>query len=130
MLYLCGNFIYLFSVKISDLVKAQSQQLNKLEHEVSKLQQQQQQQQQQPSSSSNAAALQPKSVNELAYKIEMQLSKLMEQYLKRYENEHKRKLAEFLHERLAIEFNFLIIIFILIFINVVFCQRESESCAT
>ncbi|KAM8716040.1 hypothetical protein ACLKA7_002996 [Drosophila subpalustris] len=91
--------------QLLDLVKAQSQQLNKLEHEVSKLQQQQQeqqqQQQQQPSSSnaSNAAALQPKSVNELAYKIEMQLSKLMEQYLKRYENEHKRKLAEFLHER-------------------------------
>ncbi|XP_034471576.1 enhancer of mRNA-decapping protein 4 homolog isoform X2 [Drosophila innubila] len=87
--------------QLLDLVKAQSQQLNKLEHEVSKLQQQQQQQQQPSSSSntSNAAALQPKSVNELAYKIEMQLSKLMEQYLKRYENEHKRKLAEFLHER-------------------------------
>ncbi|XP_051858129.1 enhancer of mRNA-decapping protein 4 homolog isoform X1 [Drosophila albomicans] len=87
--------------QLLDLVKAQSQQLNKLEHEVNKLQQQQQQQQQPGSSSSSgkAAALQPKTVNELAYKIEMQLCKLMEQYLKRYENEHKRRLAEFLHER-------------------------------
>ncbi|EDW03803.1 GH11439 [Drosophila grimshawi] len=82
--------------QLLDLVKAQSQQLNKLEHEVSKMHQQQQQQQ---STCSTAAALQPKSVNELAYKIEMQLSKLMEQYLKRYENEHKKKLAEFLHAR-------------------------------
>ncbi|KAH8378342.1 hypothetical protein KR093_010780, partial [Drosophila rubida] len=87
--------------QLLDLVKAQSQQLNKLEHEVSKLQQQQQQQQQPGNSSSvsKTAVLQPKTVNELAYKIEMQLCKLMEQYLKRYENEHKRRLAEFLHER-------------------------------
>ncbi|KAH8263089.1 hypothetical protein KR044_004321 [Drosophila immigrans] len=82
--------------QLLDLVKAQSQQINKLEHEVSKLQLQQQQP---GSSGSKAAVLQPKTVNELAYKIEMQLCKLMEQYLKRYENEHKRRLAEFLHER-------------------------------
>lgn len=82
-----------------ELVKAQSLQLNKLEHEINKVQQQQQQQLLQQPSGSTAAALQPKSVNELAYKIEMQLSKLMEQYLKRYENEHKKKLAEFLHAR-------------------------------
>lgn len=63
------------------------------------MQQQQQQQLLQQPNSSAAAAMQPKSVNELAYKIEMQLSKLMEQYLKRYENEHKKKLTEFLHAR-------------------------------
>lgn len=80
---------------IPDLVKAQSLQLHKLEHEVSKIQQQQQQLQ----PSSGATPLQPKSMHELAYKIEMQLSKLMEQYLKRYENEHKKKLTEFLHAR-------------------------------
>lgn len=74
----------------SELVKTQSQQLNKLEHEVAKLQLQQ-------SNASNASSMQR--VNELAYKLEMQLSKLMEQYLKRYENEHKRKLTEFLLAR-------------------------------
>ncbi|KAH8249504.1 hypothetical protein KR032_010090 [Drosophila birchii] len=80
-----------------DLVKAQSKQLNKLEHEVTKLQKQQQ-----VSAASNSkpdASLDPKNVNQLAYKIEMQLSKLMEQYLKRYENEHKKKLTEFLAAR-------------------------------
>ncbi|EDW63920.2 uncharacterized protein Dvir_GJ17172 [Drosophila virilis] len=81
--------------QLLDLVKAQSLQLHKLEHEVSKIQQQQQQLQ----PSSGATPLQPKSIHELAYKIEMQLSKLMEQYLKRYENEHKKKLTEFLHAR-------------------------------
>ncbi|KRG02628.1 enhancer of mRNA-decapping protein 4 homolog isoform X1 [Drosophila mojavensis] len=85
--------------QLLEMVKAQSEQLNKLEHEINKVQQQQQQQLLQQSSGSTAAALQPKSVNELAYKIEMQLSKLMEQYLKRYENEHKKKLTEFLHAR-------------------------------
>ncbi|XP_017059250.2 enhancer of mRNA-decapping protein 4 homolog [Drosophila ficusphila] len=80
-----------------DLVKAQSKQLNKLEHEVTKLQKQQETvvaQQSKPD-----ASLDAKNVNQLAYKIEMQLSKLMEQYLKRYENEHKRKLTEFLAAR-------------------------------
>ncbi|XP_064548602.1 enhancer of mRNA-decapping protein 4 homolog isoform X1 [Drosophila montana] len=81
--------------QLLDLVKAQSLQLHKLEHEVSKIQQHQQQLQ----PSSGATPLQPKSMHELAYKIEMQLSKLMEQYLKRYENEHKKKLTEFLHAR-------------------------------
>ncbi|ALC38616.1 Ge-1 [Drosophila busckii] len=80
----------------SDLMKTQSLQLNKLELEVGKLQQQQKQQH---ASSSSTKALQPKNVNELAYKIEMQLSKLMEQYLKRYENEHQKKLNEFLQVR-------------------------------
>ncbi|XP_022214740.2 enhancer of mRNA-decapping protein 4 homolog [Drosophila obscura] len=86
-----------------DLVKAQSKQLNKLENEVSKLQQQQQQTAAvaaaavQPVKSD--ASLEPKNVNQLAYKIEMQLSKLMEQYLKRYENEHSKKLSEFLLAR-------------------------------
>ncbi|XP_030384242.1 enhancer of mRNA-decapping protein 4 homolog isoform X2 [Scaptodrosophila lebanonensis] len=78
--------------QLMDLVKAQSQQINKMEHELNKLQMQQPQK-------NNAAAMQPKSINELAYKIEMQLSKLMEQYLKRYENEHKKKLTEFLAAR-------------------------------
>lgn len=50
------------------------------------------------------ASLEPKNVNQLAYKIEMQLSKLMEQYLKRYENEHKKKLNEFLAARWDIQF--------------------------
>ncbi|XP_017854699.1 enhancer of mRNA-decapping protein 4 homolog isoform X2 [Drosophila busckii] len=82
--------------QILDLMKTQSLQLNKLELEVGKLQQQQKQQH---ASSSSTKALQPKNVNELAYKIEMQLSKLMEQYLKRYENEHQKKLNEFLQVR-------------------------------
>ncbi|KAH8259108.1 hypothetical protein KR038_003034 [Drosophila bunnanda] len=83
-----------------DLVKAQSKQLNKLEHEVTKLQKQQQVAAAVPAASSKPdQSLDPKNVNQLAYKIEMQLSKLMEQYLKRYENEHKKKLAEFLVAR-------------------------------
>ncbi|KAH8412358.1 hypothetical protein KR009_001463 [Drosophila setifemur] len=88
-----------------DLVKAQSKQLNKLEQEVSKLNKQQQQQQAAAlavsamQTSNKEASLDPKTVNQLAYKIEMQLSKLMEQYLKRYENEHKKKLTEFLAAR-------------------------------
>ncbi|KAH8279887.1 hypothetical protein KR054_009471 [Drosophila jambulina] len=83
-----------------DLVKAQSKQLNKLEHEVTKLQKQQQVAATVPAASSKPdASLDPKNVNQLAYKIEMQLSKLMEQYLKRYENEHKKKLTEFLAAR-------------------------------
>uniref|UniRef100_A0A6P4EU10 Enhancer of mRNA-decapping protein 4 homolog n=1 Tax=Drosophila rhopaloa TaxID=1041015 RepID=A0A6P4EU10_DRORH len=80
-----------------DLVKAQSKQINKLEHEVTKLQQQQEAVVAQ--NSKPDASLEPKNVNQLAYKIEMQLSKLMEQYLKRYENEHKKKLTEFLAAR-------------------------------
>ncbi|XP_017110298.1 enhancer of mRNA-decapping protein 4 homolog [Drosophila elegans] len=80
-----------------DLVKAQSKQLNKLEHEVTKLQKQQEAVVAQ--NSKLDASLEPKNVNQLAYKIEMQLSKLMEQYLKRYENEHKKKLTEFLAAR-------------------------------
>ncbi|XP_068150298.1 enhancer of mRNA-decapping protein 4 homolog [Drosophila tropicalis] len=81
------------------LVKAQSQQLNKLENEVATLQLQQQQMAAKTDPNSSSASLEPKTVNQLAYKIEMQLSKLMEQYLKRYENEHKKKLAEFLQAR-------------------------------
>ncbi|XP_017077359.2 enhancer of mRNA-decapping protein 4 homolog [Drosophila eugracilis] len=80
-----------------DLVKAQSKQMNKLENEVMKLQKQQESVVAQ--NSIQAASLDPKNVSQLAYKIEMQLSKLMEQYLKRYENEHKRKLTEFLAAR-------------------------------
>ncbi|KAH8319040.1 hypothetical protein KR067_005765 [Drosophila pandora] len=84
--------------QLIDLVKAQSKQINKLEQEVSNLQQQQQQiLMVQPTKPD--ASLEPKNVNQLAYKIEMQLSKLMEQYLKRYENEHKKKLNEFLAAR-------------------------------
>ncbi|XP_037708076.1 enhancer of mRNA-decapping protein 4 homolog [Drosophila subpulchrella] len=80
-----------------DLVKAQSKQLNKLENEVIKLQKQQEVVVAQHSKQD--ASLEPKNVSQLAYKIEMQLSKLMEQYLKRYENEHKKKLTEFLAAR-------------------------------
>ncbi|KAH8335925.1 hypothetical protein KR074_007164 [Drosophila pseudoananassae] len=84
--------------QLIDLVKAQSKQINKLEKEVTNLQQQQQQiLMVQPTKPD--ASLEPKNVNQLAYKIEMQLSKLMEQYLKRYENEHKKKLNEFLAAR-------------------------------
>ncbi|XP_017153982.1 enhancer of mRNA-decapping protein 4 homolog [Drosophila miranda] len=89
-----------------DLVKAQSKQLHKLENEVSKLQLQQQQTAAVAVAAATAAqstksdtSLEPKNVNQLAYKIEMQLSKLMEQYLKRYENEHTKKLSEFLQAR-------------------------------
>ncbi|XP_034666719.1 enhancer of mRNA-decapping protein 4 homolog [Drosophila subobscura] len=82
-----------------DLVKAQSKQLNKLENEVSKLQQQQQQTATAVQPAKSDTSLEPKNVNQLAYKIEMQLSKLMEQYLKRYENEHSKKLSEFLLAR-------------------------------
>jgi len=81
----------------ADLVKAQSKQLNKLENEVIKLQKQQEVVVAQHSKQD--ASLEPKNVSQLAYKIEMQLSKLMEQYLKRYENEHKKKLTEFLAAR-------------------------------
>jgi len=81
----------------ADLVKAQSKQLNKLENEVIKLQKQQDVVVAQHSKQD--ASLEPKNVSQLAYKIEMQLSKLMEQYLKRYENEHKKKLTEFLAAR-------------------------------
>ncbi|EDW71758.2 uncharacterized protein Dwil_GK22271, partial [Drosophila willistoni] len=85
--------------QLLELVKAQSQQLNKLENEVATLQLQQQQMAAKTDPNSSVASSEPKTVNQLAYKIEMQLSKLMEQYLKRYENEHKKKLAEFLQAR-------------------------------
>lgn len=73
-----------------------------MEHEIARLQKQQQVSQAVavPAASSKPdTSLDPKNVNQLAYKIEMQLSKLMEQYLKRYENEHKKKLTEFLAAR-------------------------------
>lgn len=38
----------------------------------------------------------PKNMTEFGYKLEMQLSKLMEKYLLRYETEHNRKLSKFL----------------------------------
>ncbi|XP_033172686.1 enhancer of mRNA-decapping protein 4 homolog [Drosophila mauritiana] len=80
-----------------DLVKAQSKQINKLENEVNKLQKQQEAAV--ALHSKQDTSLEPKNLSQLAYKIEMQLSKLMEQYLKRYENEHKKKLTEFLAAR-------------------------------
>lgn len=81
----------------ADLVKAQSKQINKLENEVNKLQKQQEAAA--ALHSKQDTSLEPKNLSQLAYKIEMQLSKLMEQYLKRYENEHKKKLTEFLAAR-------------------------------
>ncbi|EDV58927.1 enhancer of mRNA-decapping protein 4 homolog [Drosophila erecta] len=80
-----------------DLVKAQSKQINKLENEVNKLQKQHEAAV--SLHSKQDTSLEPKNLSQLAYKIEMHLSKLMEQYLKRYENEHKKKLTEFLAAR-------------------------------
>lgn len=74
----------LFSViMISDLVKMQSIQINSLKNEVVDLKK-------------TNANFKPKNMTEFGYKLEMQLSKLMEKYLLRYETEHNRKLSSFL----------------------------------
>ncbi|XP_054741449.1 enhancer of mRNA-decapping protein 4 homolog isoform X1 [Anastrepha obliqua] len=72
--------------QLIDLVKAQSMQINNLQAEVASMKK------------ANPMAS-TKSMSEFSFKLEMQLSKLMEQYLKRYENEHKKKLAAFMAGR-------------------------------
>lgn len=68
------------------MVKIQSVQINSLQDEIVELKKAN------PLSTS-------KNMTELSFKLEMQLSKLMEQYLKRYESEHKQKLSAFLAGR-------------------------------
>ncbi|KAM7354487.1 enhancer of mRNA-decapping protein 4 homolog Ge-1 isoform 1-T2 [Cochliomyia hominivorax] len=69
--------------ELIDLVKMQSLQINSLQIEVSELKK-------------ANGTIKPKSMTEFGYKLEMQLSKLMEKYLLRYETEHNRKLSTFL----------------------------------
>ncbi|XP_037810826.1 enhancer of mRNA-decapping protein 4 homolog [Lucilia sericata] len=69
--------------ELIDLVKMQSIQINSLQNEVSELKK----------ANGN---FKPKNMSEFGYKLEMQLSKLMEKYLIRYETEHNRKLSSFL----------------------------------
>lgn len=69
-----------------ELVKIQSMQINHLQGEVASMRKAN------PMTST-------KSMSEFSFKLEMQLSKLMEQYLKRYENEHTKKLSAFLAGR-------------------------------
>lgn len=66
-----------------DLIKMQSIQINNLQSEVSELKKMN-------------TNFKSKNINELGFKLEMQLSKLMEKYLLRYETEHSRKLSSFL----------------------------------
>lgn len=85
------NRIKIFQIKIFllfllELVKIQSTQINHLQAEVSSMRKAN------PMTST-------KSMSEFSFKLEMQLSKLMEQYLKRYENEHKKKLTAFMAGR-------------------------------
>ncbi|XP_011207932.2 enhancer of mRNA-decapping protein 4 homolog isoform X3 [Bactrocera dorsalis] len=72
--------------QLIELVKIQSMQINHLQAEVSSMRKAN------PMTST-------KSMSEFSFKLEMQLSKLMEQYLKRYENEHKKKLSAFMAGR-------------------------------
>ncbi|XP_012157924.1 enhancer of mRNA-decapping protein 4 homolog [Ceratitis capitata] len=72
--------------QLIELVKMQSIQINNLQEEVASMKK------------TNPLAS-TKSMSEFSFKLEMQLSKLMEQYLKRYENEHKKKLAAFMAGR-------------------------------
>lgn len=61
----------------------QSAQITSLQSEVSELKK-------------ASGSMKQKNITELGYKLEMQLSKLMEKYLIRYETEHNRKLSSFL----------------------------------
>ncbi|XP_067625151.1 enhancer of mRNA-decapping protein 4 homolog isoform X2 [Eurosta solidaginis] len=72
--------------ELIDLVKMQSVQINNLQVELTNMKK------------ANPMAS-TKSMSEFSFKLEMQLSKLMEQYLKRYENEHKKKLTAFMAGR-------------------------------
>ncbi|XP_017473347.1 PREDICTED: enhancer of mRNA-decapping protein 4 homolog [Rhagoletis zephyria] len=72
--------------ELIELAKMQSMQINNLQAEISSMKKAN------PMSST-------KSMSEFSFKLEMQLSKLMEQYLKRYENEHKKKLTAFMAGR-------------------------------
>ncbi|XP_065357524.1 enhancer of mRNA-decapping protein 4 homolog [Calliphora vicina] len=69
--------------ELIDLVKMQSIQISSLQNEVSELKK-------------VNGNFSPKNMTEFGYKLEMQLSKLMEKYLLRYETEHNRKLSKFL----------------------------------
>lgn len=72
--------------QLIELVKIQSMQINHLQAEVASMRKAN------PMTST-------KSMSEFSFKLEMQLSKLMEQYLKRYENEHTKKLSAFMAGR-------------------------------
>ncbi|XP_055837361.1 enhancer of mRNA-decapping protein 4 homolog isoform X3 [Episyrphus balteatus] len=69
--------------KILDLVQKQSVQIKILQNEINELKE-------------GNATNTYKDMKDFSFKVEMQLSKLMESYLKRYENEHKKKLSAFL----------------------------------
>lgn len=69
--------------KILDLVQKQSVQIKILQNEIVELKE-------------NNASNTYKDMKDFSYKVETQLSKLLETYLKRYENEHKKKLSTFL----------------------------------
>ncbi|XP_055918837.1 enhancer of mRNA-decapping protein 4 homolog isoform X4 [Eupeodes corollae] len=74
--------------KILDLVQKQSVQIKVLQNEITELKE---------GNIQNSF----KDMKDFSFKVEMQLSKLMESYLKRYENEHKKKLSAFLAGREA-----------------------------
>lgn len=78
------NALYLTT--FSDLIKMQSVQINNLQKEIADMKK------------TNPAVAQ-KNMTELGFKLEMQLSKMMETYLMRYETEHNRKLSTFLMGR-------------------------------
>uniref|UniRef100_A0A1I8PAA0 Uncharacterized protein n=1 Tax=Stomoxys calcitrans TaxID=35570 RepID=A0A1I8PAA0_STOCA len=69
--------------ELIDLIKMQSVQINNLQLEVAEMKK------------TNPVIAQ-KNMTEFGFKLEMQLSKLMETYLKRYETEHNRNLSSFL----------------------------------
>ncbi|KAL9922946.1 enhancer of mRNA-decapping protein 4 homolog isoform X1 [Glossina fuscipes] len=75
--------------ELIDLVKMQTIQINNLQKEVTDLK------------NLDDIATTNKNISEYPFKLEMQLTKMLEQYLKRYEIEHKRKLAAFMAEREA-----------------------------
>ena len=68
------------------MVQLQSRQINSLQREITELK------------IANPAGSE-KSMSEFAFKLDMQLSKLLETYLERYEVEHNKRLAAFMAGR-------------------------------
>uniref|UniRef100_A0A1A9WBH7 Ge1_WD40 domain-containing protein n=1 Tax=Glossina brevipalpis TaxID=37001 RepID=A0A1A9WBH7_9MUSC len=73
--------------ELIDLVKMQTIQINNLQKEITDVK------------NLDTIGSTNKCISEYSFKLEMQLTKMLEQYLKRYEIEHKRKLAAFMAER-------------------------------
>ncbi|XP_073824958.1 enhancer of mRNA-decapping protein 4 homolog Ge-1 [Musca autumnalis] len=72
--------------ELIDLIKMQSVQINNLQMELADMKK-------------TTPTIAQKNMTELGFKLEMQLSKMMETYLMRYETEHNRKLSTFLMGR-------------------------------